>query len=344
MAINYSAVPLVETLPGVSSYQEMYVESNHGSLAALNAPQLPADVEVQLSLTGSLKGMNPVYMDYDGGASCGVDDFDKIDGAGDPFLGPPTASRIARFFDVSSTMTTTFAERTVKKPKLRDFDDEKIIVGYDIGSLSDVAPGEVCMCKTPDGTPPMSLRAFLLSPHNYISLFDTLKKNGLILNITALLVYPPRREPCLCSHIGTQYASQFVAFSAAYWNILVSSVVDLINFITSINQMFADKVLSELMSYKTAKQINTYSKAAGKLARIQEMPQLESDTPILPRRVSTMAGSDIPDRFSEWWAANPDMGSLHYALSAPSTIFHADLARVTGINYARQRENPTEYR
>jgi hypothetical protein len=347
-SFNVSAIPLPAYRPAATSYVETYVESNQGSRAALNAPGPPADVEVQLAIQGCTNGKNTVIDSYDMPGLCAFDEFDRIKGAGDPFLGPPTASRIAAFFDVSHTYypktdTGTALELGFEKPSLKDFVPE-VVVGYDIGILSEIPRHTTCVCALPTGTPGLSLCSYLLSTYNYINLFETLKKNGLIIKLHSLLVYKPRKEPCLCSYVGIQYASEFVNYAIGFWNIPASSVLDLPDFIATINQTFADKVLNEINTFQTRKQINLYSKAAGKLAGVQRHPTEERDERIVPLSVKTMGGSDMPDRYGEWWAANPEMGSVHHALSSPSTIFHADLARVTGVNYAKQRENPTEYR
>ena len=345
MSIHNQAVCAPGCNTCVQPYQELYVPSNAGVQVQINGEhdnELPADLQVMYQMHGMggqmRRGASDIEMQDTHENFANLNDFGRLTrGARDPFLGRPSATRVANYMfqdvrDSKQLQKINWGGSRIKKPDIRDFAQE-VPIGYRIGSKDSVSPGARCVCIAPDGTPWSSVRAVMLSPINGPKLYEAMVDAGLILGMDMLLIYPPNKVLCLCSYVGTDYAQEFVNFTYRFIGMPSSQEFNIQALMDEQNRIFAQNVLAKTFGAAQQKQILAYDRAAGKLRGLQPYPERESDAPSLVQTVDCLGSSNLPQASSGKFLDNPDTAVAGYMLSRPSSIFHQATKATTGIDY-----------
>lgn len=342
------------TLP----FNEAYTPSQEGPQAQINVdkagPILPADLQVQLALTGyagtQRRGASSIEIPEAYPNNPHINDFGPlIKGARNPFDGPPSMTRAAKYMfseDTSTVVQPKYASRIVK-PDIRDFAGEMpvgIIVGPDeelaqAQAAAGGAPtGARCVCIPPTSVAWSSVQAFAVSDFNAEDLYKTLVKHGLISGMKNLIVWAPRIKPCLCSYVGRNFAGAYLDFSTRMAMRPACQEIDLKQTLHNENDAFAKDVLAKMYSVQQKRQIWNYAKAAGRLRGLSVRSAYDRDAPLLKKEIHCLGASDLPQVFGPGFAQNPATYNAAYTLSRPSTIFNEDLKKVTGIDYTQHHK------
>lgn len=332
----------------VQPYQELYLQSNAGVQAQINAEhgsELPADLQVMYAMHGMMgqqrRGASDIELENTHEECADINDFGVLTkGARDPFLGRPSATRAAKimFKDVEDSKKLhkiNWGGSRIKKPDIRDF-AQPVQLGYTIGSKESVSPDARCVCVLPDGTPWSSVRAVMLSQINGPKLYKALVDAGLILGMEKFIVYPPNHVPCICSYVGTDYAEEFVNFTYRFMGMPSSQEFDIDALMDEQNKIFAQQLVAKTFGAAQQKQIVAYDKAAGKLRGLQPIPERAADAPALIEEIDCLGASNLPQASGGKFLSNPDTAAAGYMLSRPSSIFHAQTKAMTGIDYTRK--------
>ena len=337
-----SCVRQPQESPCTLPYAEAYTPDGAGPQVQLNAPTLPSDLETQLYLTGyaggQRRGASDIDIPVENPDLVPLDDFGPlIPGARDPFLGPPSAARARKFMYNDPTLPVKREYPwKIKKPDIRDF-APSMPVGAWVGEPGDVKPEDECQCVKSAHTPWTSVRAFMISEFNYKDLYDTLFKHGIVLGVKQMVVYPPRKVLCLCSWIGRSLAAEYVNFSERQMISPASKELNLKETIQSENEAFAQNVLSRLFSSMQQIQRRNYDKAAGRLRGLQVRPEFDRDAPPLPKKITELGASNLPQTFGPYFASNPETYAGAWALSKPASIWNEDFKKWTGIDYTNHK-------
>lgn len=328
----------------VLPYQEVYTSSSTGPQVQLaEANLLPSDLETQLHITGfsgdRRRGASDIELPMDHPDAVGISDFGPlIKGAKDPFLGPPSAARASKYmFNDPETWVKRKYPWKIVKPDIRDF-APSMPVGSWTGEPGDIKPTDECMCMPSHETPWTSVRAFMLSEYNYEDLYKTLVDAGLVLGIKQTVVYPPRKQACLCSWIGRSLAAEYSTFSQRMNLHPASKELDLKDTINQQNKIFAQNVLSRIYSSQQQIQRRAYDKAAGRLRGLPVRPEFDKEAPMVPKEIEALGASNLPQTFGPNFASNPDTYAGAWALSKPSSIWSEDLKKWCGIDYTKHKD------
>ncbi len=349
------------SLPGpppscVMPMNEVYTPSQLGPQMQVNSERsgvnlLPADLQVQLEMTGywgtQNRGRSAIIVPEEHAECPDINDFGPlIPGAGSAFDGPPSMTRAKKymFSDETAGPVQPHYPYTITKPDIRDFVPPQpigIMVGEDDAVANAVADGggaasaATCSCLPPQDMIWSSVQAMMLSVYNYRALQDTMMKKGLVLGVKNHIVWTPRKDLCLCSHIGRYFASRFVDFSNRMRLHPSSKELDLKTTIQAENEAFATKLLGEIFSLQQQRQVWNYAKAAGRLRGLDPRPAFAPDAPMLEKEISCLGASDLPQVFGPGFASNPDTYNAARTLSKPASIFHEDFKKWTGIDYSQ---------
>lgn len=339
----------------VLPFNEAYTPSQEGPQAQINVdkagPILPADLQVQLALTGyagtQKRGASDIEIPEAYSNNPHINDFGPlIKGARNPFDGPPSMTRAAKYMFSEDTTTPVEPHYVSKivKPDIRDF-VTPMPIGKVIGTDEDLASAQAsaggaptgtrCVCIPPSTVAWSSVQAFMVSDYNAEDLYKTLVKHGLITGVKNMIVWAPRIKPCLCSYVGRDYAGAFMDFSTRMAMRPACQEIDLRQTIHNENDAFAKHILAKMYSVQQQRQIWNYAKAAGRLRGLSVRSKYDRDAPLLKKEIHCLGASDIPQVFGSGFAQNPATYNAAYTLSKPSTIFNEDLKKVTGIDYTQ---------
>lgn len=348
-------------LPGnppscVMPFNEVYTPSQTAvqqqvTSEATGVNLMPADLQVQLAMTGywgtQNRGRSAIIIPEEHSECPDINDFGPlIPGSRSGFEGPPSMTRAKKymFSDVTDKPVQPHYPYKIKKPDIRDYVPPKpvgIMVGEDdevataIAEAGGATSGATCSCLPPQMMIYSSVQAMMISAYNYTALQDTLMKRGLILGVKNYIVWPPRKDLCLCSHIGRYYASRFIDFSNRMRLHPASKELDLKTTIQAQNEAFANKLLGEIFSIQQQNQIWNYARDAGRLRGLDPRPAFEPDAPLLDKPIDCLGASDLPQVFGPGFASNPDTYNAARTLSKPASIFHEDFKKWTGIDYSQ---------
>lgn len=342
-------MPIREVFTPSSTSVQQQVNSE-----SANVNMLPADLQVQLELTGYSGTQNRARSDIiipeDRQECPHIDDFGMIiKGARSPFEGPPSMTRAKKYMFDGFDMDVTKPRQPkypykIKKPDIRDFVPPQpvgIMVGEDdakqeaITNAGGACSGATCSCRPPKDMIWSSVQAMMISGYNYLDLQKTLIDRGLIIGVKNYIIWSPRKDLCLCSYIGRFYAAMYVDFSNRMRITPASKEINLKTTIREQNNAFATDLLGKIFSAQQQTQIWNYAKAAGRLRGLNVRPAFEPDAPAVTRPIHCMGASDIPQVFGPDFANNPDTYSAAWSLSKPASIFHEDFKKWTGIDYSQ---------
>lgn len=340
----------------VMPFNEVYTPSQLGPQMQVNSERtgvnlLPADLQVQLELTGysgtQNRGRSAIVLPEEHAECPDINDFGPlIPGAGSAFDGPPSMTRARKYMfnDETAEPVQPRYPYKIQKPDIRDYVPPQPI-GVMVGEDDEVATavqgaggapsGATCSCLPPQDMIWSSVQAMMLSGYNHRDLQETLMKKGLVLGVKHHIVWAPRKDLCLCSHIGRYLASRYVDFSNRMRLHPSSKELDLKTTIHAQNEAFATKILGEIFSMQQQRQVWNYAKAAGKLRGLDPRPAFAPDAPLVTKDIPCLGASDLPQVFGPGFASNPDTYNAARTLSKPASIFHEDFKKWTGIDYSQ---------
>jgi hypothetical protein len=351
------------SLPGpppscVMPFNEVYTPSQLGPQMQVNSSRsgvnlLPADLQVQLEMTGywgtQNRGRSAIVVPEEHAECPDINDFGPlIKGAGSAFDGPPSMTRARKymFSDGTAEPVQPKYPYRIQKPDIRDFVPPQpigVLVGEDEAVANAVADGggtpsaATCSCLPPKDMIWSSVQAMMVSAYNYAALQNTMLRRGLILGVKHHIIWAPRKDLCLCSHIGRYFAARFIDFSNRMRLHPSSKELDLKTTINAQNEAFANQMLGEIFSMQQQRQVWNYAKAAGRLRGLDVRPAFTPDAPLVPKEIPCLGASDLPQVFGPGFASNPDTYNAARTLSKPASIFHEDFKKLTGIDYSQHK-------